>query len=88
MKSDQAGKGISEAEVTNISQHGIWLYVKQQEYFLPFDKFPWFKKAAIGEILEVEFIHDHHLRWEKLDIDLELDCLENPDDYPLVYQVS
>ena len=86
MKLKNIGKGISEVEVTNISPHGIWLYVKPKEYFLPFEKFPWFKKATIDEILEVEIIHNHHLRWEKLDIDLDLDSLENPDDYPLVYQ--
>ena len=85
MKLKKAGISTSEAEVTNISKHGIWLYVKSREFFLPFEKFPWFKKAAIGDILEVELLHDNHLRWEKLDIDLDLDCLENPDLYPLVY---
>lgn len=34
----------------NISNHGIWLYVKGTEYFLPFEDFPWFKEVKVGEI--------------------------------------
>ncbi|MDN3510925.1 MAG: DUF2442 domain-containing protein [Candidatus Jettenia sp.] len=71
--------------VINISNYGIWLYVKGIEYFLPFEEFPWFKEAKIGEILEAVLLHDNHLRWEKLDIDLKIELLIDPDTYPLVY---
>ncbi|MFN3532953.1 MAG: DUF2442 domain-containing protein [Candidatus Brocadia sp.] len=36
--------------------------------------------------MKVELSHDNHLRWEKLDIDLEIESLAEPDKYPLVYQ--
>ncbi len=86
MKLEKAGKSISIIEVTNISRHGIWLFINVAEYFLPFDKFPWFKEAKIGDIMDVKFLSDHHLRWENLDVDLEIDSLVDPDKYPLVYQ--
>lgn len=28
------------AEVTNVSQHGFWILLDDQELFLPFDEFP------------------------------------------------
>lgn len=27
-------------EVTNISEHGFWLFIDDKEYFLPFKQFP------------------------------------------------
>lgn len=35
--------------------------------------------------MEVELFHDNHLRREKLDIDLEIESVVEPDKYPLVY---
>lgn len=40
----EARENTSYVEVTNISNHGIWLYIKGTEYFLPFEDFPWFKE--------------------------------------------
>ena len=88
MKSERAGTDTSQAEVTNITSHGIWIYVKSAEYFLPFDGFPWFRDAKISDVLEVQLLSDHHLRWERLDVDLELDSLEDPEKYPLIYKAS
>lgn len=48
------GAATSEAEVTNISQHGFWLLLDGRELFLPFDEFPWFKRAPVESILRVE----------------------------------
>ena len=45
MKSSHVGTGTSAVEVLNISQNGLWLYVKGKEYFLPYDEFPWFRDA-------------------------------------------
>ena len=83
MKSNARGKSISEIEVTNVSIHGIWVYVSGTEYFLPHDKFPWFRKASIAEIHDVELLHGHHLHWPKLDVDLEIESLQEPEKYPL-----
>ena len=86
MKSKVAGKSISKPEVLNISKHGFWLFLNGNEYFLPFKKFPWFKKASIYSILNVELPNDNHLYWPDLDIDLEVDSIESPEKYPLIYQ--
>jgi hypothetical protein len=75
----------SEAEILNISEHGIWLYVQGKEYLLSYDQFPWFKGATVEEILDVQLLHGHHLHWPKLDVDLELESLEHPERLPLVY---
>ena len=86
MKLKKAGENISRVEVSNISRHGIWLFVRDTEYFLSFEEFPWFRDAKVGDIMEVELIHDHHLRWENLDIDLELESLTHPGKYPLIFK--
>lgn len=84
MTSQKLGRDTSEIEVTNISAHGFWVLVKGTEYFLPYDKFPWFQNARVGEILNVELLHGSHLHWPKLDVDLDLASLEDPDRFPLV----
>lgn len=86
MRSKAVGKNISNAEVTNISTHGIWLLVHGREYFLPYTEFPWFKEATLADIIDVTLLHGHHLHWQKLDIDLDLKSLNNIESYPLVYK--
>jgi len=73
-----------EVEVTNISVHGFWLLLGENEYFLPFNDFPWFKNARISEISDVALLSDQHLYWGKLDIDLTLNMIQNPRQYPLI----
>jgi hypothetical protein len=86
MKLKRPGESTSVPEVTIISAQGFWLYVNQREYFLSYKEFPWFKNATINEIFEVQILHQTHLYWKNLDIDLELDSLENPEKYPLIYK--
>ena len=86
MKSKVRGKSTSQVEVSNIDVHGFWLYAEDKEYFLPFEEYPWFKNAKVKEILNVKLLHDCHLYWPNLDVDLELSCIASPDKYPLKYQ--
>lgn len=86
MKLKTLGKNISEVEVSNISLHGFWLYISGSEYFLSFNQYPWFKKAKIKEIFDVHLLNRFHLYWPKLDVDLEIDSIENPEQYPLIYK--
>ncbi len=79
------GRNISRVNILNISQDGIWVYVKAKEYFLTYEHFPWFKEAKVAEIYNVKLLHGHHLRWPQLDVDLELESLEHPERYPLKY---
>jgi hypothetical protein len=78
------GSVTSAIEVTNISQHGFWLLIDERELFLPFEDFPWFRRATVDAILRVERPHPAHLHWPELDVDLSVDSLEHPDKYPLV----
>ena len=86
MKSQGLGKNISEVEVQNVSPNGVWLYALGREYFLSYDDYPWFKDAKVSEIYDLELLRGHHLHWPKLDVDLELESLEKPEGYPLVYK--
>jgi hypothetical protein len=81
------GADISAVEVTNISKHGFWLLIGEQEVFLPFETFPWFREAPVGKILHVELPSEHHLYWPELDIDLEVESVFHPEQYPLASRV-
>ena len=80
------GRSTSGCEVVNISPFGIWLLVGKREYYLDHKTYPWFKKAAVEDVLLVEMPRTGHLRWPELDVDLHLDAIENPEHYPLVAQ--
>ena len=85
MRSAELGTSTSKPEVLNVSSSGIWLYVKGKEYFLPYKDFPWFKNARLSEIHKVALLHHHHLRWDDLDVDLDLNSLDHLEHYPLHY---
>ncbi|MBI4583398.1 MAG: DUF2442 domain-containing protein [Planctomycetes bacterium] len=74
----------SPVEVQNISKHGIWVLIKDKEYFLPHEDFPWFQDAKVGEVCNVQLLHGDHLYWPDLDVDLEIGSIEDPKKYPLV----
>ena len=84
MKSAALGTPISAVEVTNVSEHGFWLLLKQKEFFLPFKEFPWFKDSTIGQICNVQLPSEHHLYWPNLDVDLAVESIEHPEKFPLV----
>ena len=85
-KLKKPGKFISsKAEVQNISSQGMWVLVNEQEFFMPFAEFPWFLKATVAQIYELELFHGKHLRWPTLDIDIDLESLKHPGAYPLKY---
>ncbi len=86
MKLKTLGKDISEVDISNISVHGLWLFVNEKEHFLSYEQYPWFKDAKIGDILDVQLLHQFHLYWPRLDVDLEITSLDNQNQYPLVYK--
>jgi len=73
MRSAQRGKRTLEVEVTNVSQHGLWLLLGNRELFLPFDKFPWFRDAPIAKLIRVQLPSPDHLYWPDLDVDLAVE---------------
>jgi len=85
MKSEEAGKDFS-LEVTNISNHGFWVYRNGEEYFLSYEDFPWFKEAKVNEILNIMEESPEHLYWPDIDVDLSLSIIRSPEKYPLIYK--
>jgi hypothetical protein len=86
MKLESIGAGTSGPEVLNVSPHGFWMFVREKEYFLDFDQFPWFRSASLAQLFRVELLHEDHLYWPDLDVDLDLDRIEHPEKFPLVSQ--
>ena len=88
MKSAARGRSTFRVEVTNVSPHGFWLFVGEQELFVSFREFPWFEEASIREISWVELPSAHRLFWPDLDIDLAVESLIHPGRYPLISQAQ
>ncbi|WP_296333892.1 DUF2442 domain-containing protein [uncultured Treponema sp.] len=76
----------TKTEVTNISPFGIWILANDKEYFISYKDYPVFENASIKQIAAVTTDFSGNLHWEELDADIELDSLENPENYPLVYR--
>jgi hypothetical protein len=81
------GTSISQqnSQITSIESDGFWLLTSDGEFFVPFERYPAFAEATISQIFTFrESYGDFH--WDELDIDIELDALKHPDQYPLVFQ--
>jgi hypothetical protein len=84
MKSGNIGDATSAVEILNVSPRGFWLLLHNEELFLDFDFFPWFRNATLAQLFAVELLHENHLYWPLLDIDLDRDRIKRPENYPLV----
>lgn len=82
------GTVISGAEVTNISRHGFWMLIGDEELLLSFEQFPWFKQASVEHIVNVERPTLDHLYWPSLDVDLSVSSIRRPADFPLMSRVQ
>lgn len=87
MSSVAPGPNTSVAEVTNVSRHGFWLLLGQEELFVPFSDFPWFQTAAISALTNVERPSPDHLYWPELDVDLAVNSIHHPEQFPLMSKV-
>jgi len=85
MKLETVGKNTSKVEVTNISSHGIWLLLENEELFLSYEDFPWFKDVPIKYIVNVKELTPNHFYWEDLDVDLSTEIIKNPQRFPNIY---
>jgi hypothetical protein len=72
MKSEVVGKDTLDVEITNIDMQGIWLLMNDKEFFLSFERFPWFRDATVSEIHNVEVINGDQLRWSDIDKNLSV----------------
>jgi len=69
------GKDIL-VSIENITPLGIWLFVRDKEYFLSYKDYPYFRDQTLGSIQNVQLLHGYHLYWPELDVDLEIDILK------------
>lgn len=81
------GTRTSPIEVTNISGDGFRLHVGEEDLFLSFSNFPWFKSATTQQLCEIQQLSTDHLYWPSLDVDLSVQSIRNPSAFPLVAKV-
>jgi len=77
------GAPISEVEVSLASNKGFWLLLGDEELFVPYAEFPWFKKATIEQVTKIEWPTPNHLYWPLIDVDLSVESIRNPGKFPL-----
>ncbi|MGZ5006609.1 MAG: DUF2442 domain-containing protein [Methylobacter sp.] len=83
MSSLAHGNNTSPVEVTHISTHGVWLLTHDEELFMSYDDFPWFKSQQIKSIINVEEQSPGHFYWPDIDVDLTLEIIRHPERFPL-----
>ena len=71
-------------EVTNVSMHCFCLFLGDEELAVPFTDFPWFKKATIEQLSDLQRPAEEHLFGPQLDVDLSVESIRRPDSFPLV----
>lgn len=84
MKFAPLGQGTSGAEIADVSEHGFWLLLDCEKLFVPFEQFPWFRDASLESLMNLERPSPHHLHWPDLDVDLAVDSIRHPEDFPLI----
>jgi Protein of unknown function (DUF2442) len=76
------------AEVTHVSKHGFWLFLDGEELLVPFEQFPWFKKATIEQLSDVQWSTPNHVYWPQLDADLSVESICDPSAFPLISRAA
>jgi hypothetical protein len=64
--------------------NGIFISVYGNDYFLSYNRVPWFRDAKLSDIFSVTMMGDDAIRWESLNVDLEIESLIHPEKFPLV----
>lgn len=83
MNSLAHGNSTSQVEVTHISSNGVWLLTHDEELFMSYDDFPWFKSQQIKSVINVEEQSPGHFYWPDIDVDLTLEIIRHPERFPL-----
>jgi hypothetical protein len=83
-ENDASLTDANQIEVSLVSKFGFWILIDNQELFLAYEDFPWFKAATIEQITFVERPSENHLYWPSLDVDLSLESIRNPELFRLI----
>lgn len=78
--------GTPPVGVTMINARGILLFVGGKEYYLSYDRYPWFRNAKVSDVLDVTMPNEDSLRWDAIDVDLEIDSIIHPERYPITFR--
>jgi hypothetical protein len=78
------GAPTLEIEVSLATNKGFWLLLENEELFVPYSEFPWFKQATMEQITTVERPNANHLYWPLLDVDLSVESVRHPASFPLI----
>jgi hypothetical protein len=87
MNSSRPGNTTSTIEITSISAQGIWIQHHNEKLFLSYAEFPWFKDQPVQKIRNVQELAPEHLYWPDIDVDLCLDSIRKPGEFPLKARV-
>ena len=74
----------TSVNVLMINSQGILLNVMGNDYFVSYNRLPWMKDASIRSVLNVQMAGGNAIEWPDLDVDLEINSLKHPEQYPLV----
>lgn len=73
----------TSVKVLTITANGILLSIPDGDFFLNYNDFPWFKNASVNDVFDVEMEGDSAVRWDKLNVDLEIESILHPEKYPV-----
>ena len=82
------GVSTSEVEVSLVSAKGFWLLLGDEDLFVAYADFPWFKQATVEQVTTVKRLSVDHLYWPLLDIDLSVASIRDPALFPLVSRLN
>jgi hypothetical protein len=74
-----------KSQITSIEKDGFWLLTNAGEFMVSFERYPAFRKGTVEQIFNFRE-HFGDFYWEQLDIDIELDALKHPENYPLKFE--
>lgn len=82
------GVSTSEVEVSLVSAKGFWLLLGDEDLFVAYADFPWFKQATVEQVTTLERPSTDHLNWPLLDVDLSVTSIRDPASFPLVSRLN
>ena len=84
MKFSRGGRSTFPVSVGALNRRGFWLRLGTRRVFVAYRASPWFRELTVRELARVRRPAPNHLRWPEFDIDLEVESIERPDEFPLV----
>ncbi len=87
MKLSILGRNTSKAESSRrLLLWRVGYTLKEPNIFFLASAYPWFEDATVADIHDVQLLHQSHLHWPRLDVDLKIESLKDRTKYPLVYK--